>query len=159
VLLIPHLKAFTTEIKNLFPGNNGLYSISLRFQKTDISQVYQFFAETLHRYCSFSNAIEFHEASLQIWKDFENEHFVSSIYTNIGELHRTLGNLEKAKGYHKLSLEIYKEQLGPNHTNVATSYNNLGSVYYDMGNLEKAKEYHQLALEINKEQLGPNHTN
>ena len=54
------------------------------------------------------------------------------------------GDLEKAKEYYQLALEIQKEQLGPNYVDVATSYNNLGLVYSDTGDLEKAKEYYTL---------------
>jgi hypothetical protein len=70
-----------------------------------------------------------------------------------------MGNLEKRKECHQLALEIYKEQLGLNHSNVATSYNNLALVYKtnkSIGNQEKKKEYPQSALEIGKEPLGPN---
>ena len=72
-------------------------------------------------------------------------------------MYHDTGDLEKANEYYQLALEIRKQQLGPNHVDVAMSYNNLGSVYQDTGDLEKAKEYHQLALEIRKQQLGPNH--
>jgi tetratricopeptide (TPR) repeat protein len=61
------------------------------------------------------------------------------------------GDLEKAKDYYERALEIRKEQLGPNHVNVASSYICLGNVYYNKGDLEKARDYYEQALEIRKE--------
>ena len=78
VQLIPHLKAFTTEIKNLFPGSGALYFVSLGFPKTEISEIYLFFAQTSHRFCFFNVAQEFNETNLQIWKDSAETHFVAS---------------------------------------------------------------------------------
>ena len=70
---------------------------------------------------------------------------------------RNLGELERAKDYHILAIEIEKEKLGPQHVRLATKYSNLGIVYQDLGDLERAKEYHILAMEIEKEKLGPQH--
>ena len=64
-----------------------------------------------------------------------------------------LRELERAKEYHILAMEIQKEKLGPQHVLLATKYRNLGIVYQDLGNLERAKEYHILAMEIEKENL------
>ena len=40
-----------------------------------------------------------------------------------------LGELERAKEYHILAMEIEKEKLGPQHVGFATTYSNLGTVY------------------------------
>ena len=58
-------------------------------------------------------------------------------------MYNDTGDLEKAKEYHQLALEIRKERLGPNHVDVAASYHNLRLVYRKTGDLEKAKEYHE----------------
>ena len=159
IRLIPHLKAFTAEIKNLFLGNWALYSISRRSSEPDIAKIYRFFANTLHYYCSFNIGIEYYQRALEIQKEQlgPNHVEVATSYNNLGTVYRVTGDLEKAKECHELALKIQKEKLGPNHYHVATSYNNLGIVYRDTGDLEKGKEYHQRALEIKKEQFGPNH--
>ena len=72
-------------------------------------------------------------------------------------MYRNLGELERAKEYHILAMEIEKEKLGPQHVRLATTYSNLGIVYQDLGELERAKDYHILAIEIEKEKLGPQH--
>ena len=159
IRLIPHLKAFTAEIKNLFQGYGALHSISQKFSKPEIVEIYLFFAKTLRYHCSLNIAMEYCQVALEIQKKElgPNHVDVASSYNSLGMVNTDKGDLEKAKEYHQLALEIRKEQLGPNHVDVATSYNNLGTVYQNKGDLEKAKEFYQLALKIQKEQLGPNH--
>ena len=53
-------------------------------------------------------------------------------------MYQNTGDLEKAKEYYQLALQIQKEQLGPKHVDVATSYCNLGIVYQNTGDSEKA---------------------
>ena len=82
---------------------------------------------------------------------------IAKIYLYFGNISYYYCSFNDAIEYCQQGLEIQKEQLGPNHVDVAASYNNLASVYWKTGDLEKTKEYHQLALEIRKEQLGPDH--
>ena len=39
---------------------------------------------------------------------------------NLGTVYRNLGELERAKEYHILAIEIEKEKLGPQHVGLAT---------------------------------------
>ena len=155
--LIPHLKAFHTAIKNLFPGNWTLYSTTTGPDKTEICEIYLFFAQTLRYYCDFKLALEFQTANLEIWKGSREEILLSNIYNEHGSLNLALSEFAKAKDYYERALKIRKEQLGPNHVDVAVSYNNLGNVYCDTGQVAKAKDYYEQALEIRKQQLGANH--
>ena len=66
-------------------------------------------------------------------------------------MYKDLGELERAKEYHILAMEIQKEKLGSQHVRLATTYSNLGIVYRNLGELERAKEYHILAMEIEKD--------
>ena len=61
--------------------------------------------------------------------------------TWVGFTRHYRGDLEKAKEYHELALNIRQKKLGPKHVHVATSYNNLGLVHDKLGNYEQAKEY------------------
>ena len=159
IRIIPHLKAFTAEIKNLFQGDGALHSISQKFSKSEIAEIYLFFAETSRYHCSFNIAKEYCQEALEIQKkELSPNHVdVAASYNSLGSVYKDTGDLEKAKEYHQLALEIRKEKLGPNHVDVAISYDYLGLVYNNTGDFDKAKEYHQLALEIRKEKLGPNH--
>ena len=154
---IPHLKAFHTAIKKVSPGNWTLYAVKTGLDKIEISHIYLFFAQTLRYYCDFTLALEFHAANIEIWKGSREEILLSDIYNEHGLLNLALGEFAKAKDYFERALEIRKEQLGPNHVDVAASYNNLGMVYDDTGEFAKAKDYYERALEIRKKQLGPNH--
>ena len=157
IKLIPHLKAFHTRIKKIFPEHDALYSISTNFEKTEISEIYLFFARTSRYYCDFELSKEFQNTNLQIWNCSKDEIPVSDIYAELGLLHNELGELAKANHFQHLALEIRKEKLGQHHIKVAGSYRNLGQVCYVSGELQKAEDYYEQALEIQKEQLGPNH--
>ena len=123
IRLIPHLKAFTKEIKNLFQGDAALYSISHGFPKPHISEIYEFFAKTLYHYCSFNIAMEYCQQALEIKKEQlgPKDVHVANCYVKMGLVYWKTGDLEKAMEYHQLALEIQKEQLGPNHVHAAAS--------------------------------------
>ena len=54
---------------------------------------------------------------------------LATTYSNLGIVYRNLGELERAKEYHILAIEIQKEKLGPQHVALlATIYSNLGTV-------------------------------
>ena len=67
-------------------------------------------------------------------------------------MHNSKVDLEKARDYYERALEIRKEQLDPNHVDVANSLIGLGDVHFQKGDLEKAKNCHERAVEIRKEQ-------
>ena len=78
---------------------------------------------------------------------------VATSYNNLSVVHEKLGDFEKAKEYHQLSLSITQKNRGPENVQAATSYNNLGYVHEQLGYFEKAKEYHELALSIKQKKL------
>jgi tetratricopeptide (TPR) repeat protein len=157
IKLIPHLKAFHTGIKNIFPEHDALYSISTNFEKTEISDIYLFFGRILRYYCDFELSKEFQNSNVQIWNCSKDEIRVSDIYAELGLLHKELGEVTEAKHFQDLALEIRKEKLGQHHIKVADSYRNLGRVCYVSRELKKAEDYYEQALEIQKEQLDANH--
>jgi hypothetical protein len=128
IKLIPHLKAFHTGIKKIFPERDALNSISTSFEKTEISEIYLFFGRTLRYHCDFELSNEFQNSNLQIWNCSKDEILVSDIYAELGLVYNELGELAKAKHSQHLALEIRKEKLGQHHIKVADSYRNLGKV-------------------------------
>ena len=157
IKMIPHLKAFTREVKNLFPEKDSLYSISLGFEKVKICQIYLLFGHTLYSYSEFKLAVEFHNTNLQICKDSENRNYRVPILSELGKSYTKMGDLDQAKDYHQRALTIQEKQLGPNHVDVASSCNNIGNVYQRKGDLDQAKDYYHRALAIQEKQLGPNY--
>ena len=156
IKLIPHLKAFHTEMNRLFP-DHALYSRSLAFEKTEISQIYLFFGKTLRNHCEFKSSMEFLKSNIEVLNVSKNDLNIARIYHEVGLLHEDMGEFTTAENYLHHALEIRLEQLGRNHIDVASSYNNLGNVCRDKGDLQLASDYYQRALEIRLEQLGPNH--
>jgi tetratricopeptide (TPR) repeat protein len=154
--LIPHLKAFHTEMNKLF-AEHALYSISLDFEKNEIYQIYRYFGRTSRRFIEFKLSMEFLKSNIEILEVSKNYLFIAHTYGELGLLHTDMGEFTKAESYLHQSLEIQLEQLGPNHIKVANSYNNLGIICQNKGNVQLAEDYHQRALEIQLEQLGPNH--
>jgi tetratricopeptide (TPR) repeat protein len=156
VKLIPHLKAFHAEIKELFSGHGALYSLSRDFETAEISKIYLFFGKTLRYCCDFELSMEIQKSNLQIWKGSKEETLVSDVYAELGSLHKELGDLEQAIYYHQLALEIRKKNFGQHHLKVASSYNDLGIAHHK-SDLEKAKNYYERALEIQEQQHSPNY--
>ena len=154
--LIPHLKAFHTEMNKLFP-DHAFYSICLNFEKTEISQIYLYFGHTLRRFFDFKLSMEFLESNIEILKVSKNDLSIAITYNELALLHSDMGAFAKAESYLHRSLEIRLEQLGRNHIDVACSYKNLGTVCMGQGHLERARDYQQLALEIRLKLLEPNH--
>ena len=156
IKLIPHLKAFHTEMNRLFP-DHALYSGSLAFEKPEISQIYLFFGKTLHKHCEFKLSMEFFKSNIEVLNVSKNDLNIARIYHEVGLLHEDMGEFTTAENYLHHALEIRLEKLGPNHIDVAASYNNLGVLCRDKGDLQLASDYYQRALEIQLKQLGPNH--
>ena len=69
-------------------------------------------------------------------------------------VHQKLGDFQKAKKCHKVSLIIYQKKLGPKNLEVATIYDNFGLMHNTLGDFEEAKKYHELALSIYQENSG-----
>jgi tetratricopeptide (TPR) repeat protein len=140
--LIPHLKAFHTEMNKLF-ADHALYSISLDFEKNEIYQIYLYFGRTSRRFFEFKLSMEFLKSNIEILEFSKNYLFIAHTYEELGLLHIDMGEFTNAESYLHQSLEIKLEQLGPNHINVADSYNNLGIVCGNKGDLLPATVLHR----------------
>ncbi|MCP4594138.1 MAG: tetratricopeptide repeat protein, partial [bacterium] len=68
---------------------------------------------------------------------------------NLGVIHRTRGDLDRAEEMFRKSLEI-EEKLG-RLEGMASDYGNLGVIHRTRGDLDQAEEMHRKALEINEE--------
>jgi serine phosphatase RsbU (regulator of sigma subunit)/Tfp pilus assembly protein PilF len=76
---------------------------------------------------------------------------LSGAYNNIGFVHMSEGNIEKALKYLHMSLENI-EKLGDKE-GLATGLNNIGYIYNNQGNVSKALDYYHKSL-ILEEELG-----
>jgi tetratricopeptide (TPR) repeat protein len=71
------------------------------------------------------------------------------IYSNLGRIHRTLGQRELALDYFKRALSIYEKN--QDHRGEGTIHSFLGSVYADLGQKEEAQLHLEQALKIRTE--------
>lgn len=79
------------------------------------------------------------------------------LLNNLGNLERTAGHLEVARGYHEAALAMRLRQFGPEHPDVAMSLQNLGNVLNDMGEPAEALALHRRTLAIKENTLGTKH--
>jgi tetratricopeptide (TPR) repeat protein len=70
-----------------------------------------------------------------------------------------MGRYEDALPLYTPALEIWLEQLGERHPDVATSFNNLAFLYQSTGRYPEAIANYQKALSIAEESLGKEHPN
>ena len=161
VHIVPHLKAFIMidePLSALFSGENACYA-------TEETRL----AEYVHSYLNcgvvctehfeFPIARKYYESALSILlKHVSPNHTrFAWIYGRLGDLHRKLGDLDRAKEFHYRALEIKRKKLGPDHLDVATNYAHLGHIHQLLGDLEQAKGYQESALTIYLKKLSPDH--
>ena len=161
VHIVPHLKDFIMidePLSALFSGENACYA-------TEETRL----AEYVHSYLNcgvvctehfeFHIARKYYESALSILlKHVSPNHTrFAWIYGRLGDLHRKLGDLDRAKEFHYRALEIKRKKLGPDHLDVATNYAHLGHIHQLLGDLEQAKGYQESALTIYLKKLSPDH--
>ena len=161
VHIVPHLKAFIMidePLSALFSGENACYA-------TEETRL----AEYVHSYLNcgvvctehfeFHIARKYYESELSILlKHVSPNHTrFAWIYGRLGDLHRKLGDLDRAKEFHHRALEIKRKKLGPDHFEVATNYSHLGDIHLLLRDLEQAKGYQESALTIYLKKLSPDH--
>ncbi len=79
---------------------------------------------------------------------------VASTLNNIGLVHQSKGQFDKALEYLNKCLEIQTKILGSNSIQVASTLNNIGVIYYNKGHFNKALECYNKCLEIRTKILG-----
>ena len=64
---------------------------------------------------------------------------MAASHNNIGVVHETLADFEKALFHHQKALEIRTRVVGQDHLDVANSKYNMADLHESQGNLEEAK--------------------
>lgn len=82
---------------------------------------------------------------------------VAAAYSNLGELHRQLGDLATAKPLHERSLKIRERIHGQNHADTALSATYVAMIHESRGEFESAEKYYQQALRIRENVFGTDH--
>ncbi|CAF4338248.1 unnamed protein product, partial [Rotaria sordida] len=74
-------------------------------------------------------------------------------------MYDNMGEYSKALEFQEKSLEIKKQNLPPDHIDLASSYHGIGGIYSGRGEYAKALEFYERSHEICKVALSPNHPN
>ncbi len=84
--------------------------------------------------------------SAQYFQASKQDSLLAKVYSNIGLLNRSKGDLDKALEYYKKSLKI--KQNFDDKPGIASTLSGIGLVYLDKGELTRAKEYLEEAMQI-----------
>ncbi|CAF3600113.1 unnamed protein product [Adineta steineri] len=150
-------------------NENELYQVKLQLTSDDDQQLrvltdrireeasagtgWQRLGSLLRKIGQFNKAEKLYNVLLEQTSDEDEQ---ALYYNQLGLVHSSQGDYQKAISYHEQTLEIDQKTLPSNHPDLATSYTNIGNVYDKMGQYSKALSFHKKALEIDQETLPPN---
>ncbi|WP_083617834.1 tetratricopeptide repeat protein, partial [Planktothrix serta] len=97
----------------------------------------------------YSQAIKYHEKSLEIVQEIGDRRGIAASLGNLGNAYDSLGQYQRAIDFHQQSLEI-EQEIG-NRRGVAASLGSLGNAYQSLGQYQRAIDFHQQSLEIKQE--------
>ena len=113
----------------------------------------------LHEQGLYAEAVPMAEQVLKIReKILGQEHVdVAHALNNLGLLHNSLGNRERAEALYGRALQIFEKTLGPQHPNVAEIKNNLANLYLSRGEYPWSESLYKEAREIFHINYGSDH--
>ncbi|MBQ0922675.1 FxSxx-COOH system tetratricopeptide repeat protein [Saccharopolyspora endophytica] len=82
---------------------------------------------------------------------------IASTLSNLGTVHRELGELRTALQLQQRALTIEEQAYGPDHPNIASTLSNLGTVHQLLGDTVTARDLYERALTIEEQAYGPDH--
>ncbi|CAF3487457.1 unnamed protein product [Rotaria sp. Silwood1] len=106
----------------------------------------------------YSKALESFEKCLSIWQKTspENHSYLAIAFSSIGDVHRLMGDYEKALTFHRNAINI-QENVQCNPLDCSATYINLGETYREMKDYSTALTYYQKGLDIREKKLPKNH--
>ncbi|CAF1027911.1 unnamed protein product [Adineta steineri] len=169
ILFSMHTVFRVNAIKQM-DNNNQLYQVELKLTSDDDQQLrsltdrireeasgstgWHRLGQLLLKSGQFNKAEELYNVLLEQTPD-ENEKAIC--YHQLGLVHKSQGDYEKAIWYYEKPIEIYQKTLPSNYRSLAISYNSIGGVYSRMAEYSKALSSHEKAIEIEEKSLPPNH--
>ncbi|KID58139.1 hypothetical protein JF50_05365 [Pseudoalteromonas luteoviolacea] len=97
---------------------------------------------------SLQLALRFHEKSLNIQRQLQNQQGISNSLYNIGEIYRDLEKFQQALQHFKQALEVDKALGDPIH--IANSHGKLSQVYLKLGDIAQALSHSQAGIELSR---------
>ncbi|CAF5157143.1 unnamed protein product [Rotaria sp. Silwood1] len=107
----------------------------------------------------YSKSLDYFQKCLTIYQQTlpERHPYQAITYSNIGDVHRLMGDYEKAIAFHRKALNI-QENVQCNPLQCATTYINLGETYRQMKDYTTALTYYEKGLEIREKKLPKSHS-
>jgi tetratricopeptide (TPR) repeat protein len=113
--------------------------------KEDLMLICDQIGQILSKIDQFDDAIFYYKRAYNLAKELNQLEENTHILNNLADAHIKKGEVEKAKEYLEIALEIEKKE-----ENLANIYSSVGVIYSGLGNHQKAIEYLEKAMEINK---------
>ncbi len=82
---------------------------------------------------------------------------LASLYISLGAAYKDAVRYAEAEQPYQKALELYEQQLGKEHSNVAHALNELATLYYSQGKYSEAEPLYLRSLEIRERQLRADH--
>ena len=101
----------------------------------------------------YSYARDYMEQVVSLAREIGDERLASTLL-NLAAIYYAQGDYENTEVLYQESLELFREQLGDRHPEVARALTNLGSLYQAQGRYAETEPLFQEALSIYREQLG-----
>ncbi len=104
---------------------------------------------------SFQASLDAHFAALEIREKVlrKGHPTIALNHNNLGDTYLAMGELDRAEGEYKTSMDQWRRALGPDHINIAIAEYNLGDVLKQRGEWFLALEAYQRAINV----LDPGH--
>jgi len=124
------------------------HRILARLQPTDGQAIFQ-----------SSRRLDFYEQAIAAAPQIPELPFsdLGALLNNVALICRKAGRAATAEPYYLRSLQIYENQLGPQHPDVAAVLNNLGVFYTNEKRFTEAEQIHLRALAIREKAFPSNH--
>lgn len=110
----------------------------------------------------YERAAPLYERALEILSsaaanDPRYEADLGRVHSHLGPLFQELGQYSTAREHYERSLEVFRETLGPAHTQVAMTANNLATLLSKIGDYGEALRLYRESLATLERALGPEH--
>lgn len=113
--------------------------------KEDLMLICDQIGQILSKIDQLDDAIFYYKRAYNLAKELNQLEENTHILNNLADAHIKKGEVEKAKEYLEIALEIEKKE-----EKLAHIYSSAGVIYSGLGNHQKAIEYLEKAMEINK---------
>jgi tetratricopeptide (TPR) repeat protein len=124
---------------------------------TEIGWLNIYLADFYRNIGQLENALKSIEVARQHFDNCQDIESLAISYERLGNIHRALGELDKARSFFELDMALTKQLHESNpksedlKNNLAISYSRLGDIHQAFGELDKARSFFELCMELMKQ--------